>query len=77
MKRICVFCGAAEGARPAYAEAAGRFGAELVSRGLGRVYGGCAIGMMGILADTMLARGGEVIGVIPQRFASREWPTRV
>ena len=52
MKRICVFCGAAEGARPAYAEAARRFGVELVRRGLGLVYGGCAIGMMGILADT-------------------------
>ena len=77
MKRICVFCGAGEGARPAYAEAARRFGAELVSRGLGLVYGGCAIGMMGILADTVLASGGEVIGVIPQRLASREWPTRV
>ena len=72
MKRICVFCGAAEGARPAYAEAARRFGAELVARGLGLVYGGCAIGMMGILADTVLARGGEVIGVIPERLASRE-----
>jgi uncharacterized protein (TIGR00730 family) len=72
VKRICVFCGAAEGARPAYAEAARRFGAELVARGLGLVYGGCAIGMMGILADTVLARGGEVIGVIPERLASRE-----
>jgi uncharacterized protein (TIGR00730 family) len=72
MKRICVFCGAAEGTRPAYAEAARRLGAELVARGLGLVYGGCAIGMMGILADTVLARGGEVIGVIPQRLASRE-----
>jgi len=72
MKRICVFCGAAEGARPAYAEAARRFGVELVRRGLGLVYGGCAIGMMGILADTVLAQGGEVIGVIPQRLASRE-----
>ena len=72
MKRICVFCGAAEGARPAYAEAARRFGVELVRRGLGLVYGGCAIGMMGILADTVLAQGGEVIGVIPERLASRE-----
>ena len=72
MKRICVFCGAAEGARPAYAEAARRFGIELVARGLGLVYGGCAIGMMGILADTVLAQGGEVIGVIPERLASRE-----
>jgi len=72
MKRICVFCGASEGGRPAYADAARRFGAELVARGLGLVYGGCAIGMMGILADTVLAGGGEVIGVIPQRLVSRE-----
>jgi uncharacterized protein (TIGR00730 family) len=72
MKRICVFCGASEGARPAYADAARRFGAELVARGLGLVYGGCAVGMMGILADTVLARGGEVIGVIPERLVTRE-----
>jgi hypothetical protein len=72
VKRICVFCGAAEGARPAYAEAARRFGTELVARGFGLVYGGCAVGMMGILADTVLAQGGEVIGVIPERLASRE-----
>jgi len=72
MKRICVFCGAAEGARPAYADAARRLGAELLARGLGLVYGGCAIGMMEILADAVLARGGEVIGVIPQRLVSRE-----
>lgn len=72
MKRICVFCGAAEGARPAYADAARRFGTELVSRGLGLVYGGCAIGMMRILADTVLAHGGEVIGVIPRQLATRE-----
>jgi len=72
MKRICVFCGAAEGRRPAYADAARRLGAELVARGLGLVYGGCAVGMMGILADAVLAGGGEVIGVIPQRLVSRE-----
>lgn len=72
MKRICVFCGAAEGRRPAYAEAARRLAAELVARGLGLVYGGCAVGMMGILADAVLAGGGEAIGVIPQRLVSRE-----
>ena len=72
MKRICVFCGASEGARPAYADAARRLGAELVTRGLGLVYGGCAVGLMGILADTVLRAGGEVIGVIPERLVSRE-----
>jgi len=72
MKRVCVFCGASEGARPAYAEAARQLGSELVARGLGLVYGGCAVGLMGVLADTVLRLGGEVIGVIPQRLASRE-----
>ena len=72
MKRICVFCGASEGARPAYAEAARQLGAELVARGLGLVYGGCAVGMMGVLANAVLRRGGEVIGVIPQALATRE-----
>jgi len=72
MKRICVFCGASEGARPAYVEAARQLGAELVARSLGLVYGGCAVGMMGVLANAVLSRGGEVIGVIPQALASRE-----
>jgi uncharacterized protein (TIGR00730 family) len=72
MKRVCVFCGASEGARPAYAEAARQLGSELVARGLGLVYGGCAVGLMGVLADTVLRLGGEVIGVIPQRLVSRE-----
>lgn len=72
MKRICVFCGSSEGARPAYAEAARSLGAELVRRRLGLVYGGGSIGLMGILADSVLAQGGEVIGVIPGPLASRE-----
>ena len=72
MKRICVFCGAAEGARPAYADAARELGAELVARGIGLVYGGCAVGMMGALANAVLRRGGEVIGVIPEALATRE-----
>ena len=72
MKRICVFCGSSEGARPAYAEAARSLGAELVRRRLGLVYGGGSIGLMGVLADTVLAAGGEAIGVIPGGLASRE-----
>lgn len=72
MKRICVFCGSSKGARPAYAEAAQRLGEDLVRRGLGLVYGGGSIGLMGVLADTVLAAGGEAIGVIPGGLASRE-----
>ncbi len=72
MKRICVFAGSTKGARPAYAEAARSLGAELVRRRLGLVYGGGSIGLMGVLADAVLAAGGEVIGVIPGPLASRE-----
>ena len=72
MKRVCVFCGSSEGARPAYADATRALGAELVKRGLGLVYGGGSVGLMGVLADTVLAAGGEVIGVIPGPLASRE-----
>ncbi len=72
MKRLCVFCGSTEGARPAYAEAARALGDALVTRGLGLVYGGGSVGLMGVLADAVLARGGEVIGVIPGPLATRE-----
>jgi len=72
MRRLCVFCGSAEGARPAYADAARALGRELAKRGLGLVYGGGSVGLMGVLADTVLVEGGEVIGVIPGPLASRE-----
>jgi uncharacterized protein (TIGR00730 family) len=72
MSRVCVFCGSSEGARPAYAEAARRLGAELVARKLGLVYGGCAVGLMGVLADAVLGLGGEVVGVIPEPLVTRE-----
>jgi uncharacterized protein (TIGR00730 family) len=72
VKRLCVFCGSSEGARPAYAHAARRLGRELVARKLGLVYGGCSVGLMGVLADTVLGGGGEVIGVIPEPLVSRE-----
>jgi uncharacterized protein (TIGR00730 family) len=72
VSRLCVFCGSSVGARPAYAEAARELAAELVRRGLGVVYGGGGIGLMGVLADAMLERGGEVIGVIPRPLASKE-----
>jgi hypothetical protein len=72
MKRICVFCGSSSGGHPAYAEAARRLGAELGARRLGLVYGGGSVGLMGVLADAVLHAGGEVIGVIPERLATRE-----
>jgi len=72
MRRICVFCGSSSGARPAYAEAARRFGASLAARGLGLVYGGGGIGLMGVLADAVLEAGGEAIGVIPAMLQEKE-----
>jgi uncharacterized protein (TIGR00730 family) len=70
--RVCVFCGSSHGARPAYAAAARAFGRLLAERGLGLVYGGASVGLMGELADASLAAGGEVIGVIPDRLVERE-----
>ena len=72
MKRLCVFCGSNVGARPAYASAARELAAELCRRRLGLVYGGGGIGLMGVLANEMLALGGEVIGVIPRPLATKE-----
>jgi uncharacterized protein (TIGR00730 family) len=73
IRRICVFCGASTGSRPAYAEAAGALGRTLAARGLGLVYGGGSIGLMGVVADAALAAGGEAIGVLPRGLASREF----
>ena len=72
MKRICVFAGSSTGIRPEYAQAAQALAGELARRGLGLVYGGGSVGLMGVLADTALAQGVEVIGVIPGPLASRE-----
>ena len=70
--RICVFCGASPGRSPRYLELAASVGAGLARRGIGVVYGGGRVGMMGALADAALAAGGEVIGVIPRRLVDRE-----
>lgn len=72
LRRICVFCGSSPGASPAYAEAARQLGRLLAQRGLGLVYGGGNVGLMGILADTVLEEGGEVIGVIPHSLVALE-----
>ncbi len=69
---ICVYCGSNTGVRPAYAEAARGLGALLGARGLGLVYGGGKVGLMGVLADAALAAGAEVVGVIPRAMVDRE-----
>ena len=72
MHRICVFSGSNSGKRQEYQQAARDLGQELIARGLGLVYGGASVGLMGVIADTVLAGGGEVIGVIPRALFRRE-----
>ncbi|MDH4120251.1 MAG: TIGR00730 family Rossman fold protein [Deltaproteobacteria bacterium] len=72
MKRICVFCGANTGNRPEYREAAANLGRTLAQKGLGLVYGGGNVGLMGVLAEAALAAGGEVVGVIPTSLVEKE-----
>jgi uncharacterized protein (TIGR00730 family) len=72
VRRICVFCGSSPGARPAYAEATAEVARLLVGEGVGVVYGGGHVGLMGVLADTAMSAGGEVIGVMPQGLVDRE-----
>ena len=72
MKRICVFCGSAAGLREDYRNAAQELARALFGRGIGLVYGGGNVGLMGILADAMLQAGGAVIGVIPRALVARE-----
>lgn len=69
---ICVFCGSSFGIRPAYTQAAEAMGVALAQRGLGLVYGGGRVGLMGTVADAVLAAGGEAIGVIPDFLAAKE-----
>ena len=72
MKRVCVYCGSSPGRSPRYREAARLLGREMVDRGLDLVYGGASIGVMGAVADAVLERGGEAIGVIPRSLATKE-----
>ncbi len=72
MQRLCVFCGSSVGTRTVYAEAARQLGKALAARGVGLVYGGGHVGLMGILADSVLELGGSVIGVIPQALVDKE-----
>jgi uncharacterized protein (TIGR00730 family) len=72
MTRVCVFCGSSSGARSEYTHAAAETGALLAGRGLGLVYGGGHVGLMGVVADAALRAGGSVIGVITQALVDRE-----
>jgi len=72
MRRVCVFCGSAAGARPEYARAAEALGHAIAARGLGLVFGGGAVGLMGIVSRAALAAGAEVTGIIPHGLVMRE-----
>jgi uncharacterized protein (TIGR00730 family) len=69
---LCVYCGSNSGSQAQYAEQATAFGAELAARGITLVYGGGKVGLMGTVADAVLAGGGKVIGVIPRQLVARE-----
>jgi uncharacterized protein (TIGR00730 family) len=72
LDRLCVFCGSSPGADPAYLEAARALGRTAAGAGVGLVYGGASVGLMGAIADAALEAGGEVIGVIPHGLVARE-----
>ena len=72
MKKIVVFCGSSLGFNPVYKEAAIALGNEFVKRNITLVYGGGKIGMMGVLAETILNQGGKVIGIIPKLLEKEE-----
>jgi hypothetical protein len=72
MKRLAVYCGSATPADPVYIDTARYIGRTLAERGIGVVYGGGRLGLMGAVADSALAAGGEVIGIIPQALVDAE-----
>ncbi|MFV3287311.1 TIGR00730 family Rossman fold protein [Pseudomonas sp. NY11955] len=72
VRSVCVFCGASIGTNPAYREAAVALGQSIARRGLTLVYGGGAVGLMGVVADAAMAAGGEVVGIIPQSLLDAE-----
>lgn len=72
IKRICVYCGANAGKNPEFAEVARELGRLLADKNIELVYGGGRIGLMGIVADSVLAHGGKVIGIIPQKLVDKE-----
>jgi uncharacterized protein (TIGR00730 family) len=71
-RAICVFCGSGPGRNPAYVEAARRLGADMAAAGIGLVYGGGSLGLMGEVARSVLAAGGHVTGIIPAFLSEKE-----
>lgn len=72
IKNICVYCGSSPGKNPAYSQAAQSLAKAMCKRGVGLVYGGAAVGIMGTVANAVLAGGGKAIGVIPKSLAVKE-----
>jgi len=72
INRVCVYCGSSPGKNPAFSLAASRLAQVMCERGIGLVYGGAAVGVMGVLANAVLEAGGEAIGVIPRSLAVKE-----
>ena len=72
MKRICVFCGSNSGNNPIYLETAKKLGLFLAEKEIELVFGGGRVGLMGKIADTVMAKGGKVIGIIPESLADKE-----
>jgi uncharacterized protein (TIGR00730 family) len=72
MRRLCVYCGSSSGSQPDYTHAARNLGRALVKRDIGLVYGGANVGVMGVIANTILLEGGHVIGIIPQALVDKE-----
>lgn len=72
MNNVCVYCGSANGAKPVYADAARAFGRALANAGLTLVYGGGRVGLMGVIADEVIASGGRAIGVITELLYDKE-----
>lgn len=71
-KSVCVFCGSSRGASPEHAHAAAQLGTALAQRNITLVYGGGHVGLMGVIADAVLAAGGKAIGVMPEQLVARE-----
>ena len=72
MKSLCVFCGSSHGNSPAFTAAARELGEAVATRGMELVYGGSHVGLMGVVADAVLAKGGKVFGVLPRFMADKE-----
>ncbi|MGC1826607.1 MAG: LOG family protein, partial [Pseudolabrys sp.] len=76
IRKICIYCGSGPGTDPAFVESAHAFGAVLAKNGIGLVFGGGSVGMMGTISKSVLDHGGEVTGIIPEFLVVREHAMR-